>query len=130
MTSELTALGYAFLLQAVQFALMAVPLNLQMGPRATAGPRDQMAEPQGVPGRLYRAFNNHFEALILFTIAVVLVTLGDQSSPVTRSCAWTYLVARILYVPAYASGILYLRSAIWAVGFFATLVMVLAALIP
>ena len=80
-------------------------------------------------GRLQRAMNNHFEGLILFTLAVVVVTLGDQSTPVTQTCAWAYLAARILYIPAYAFGWRPWRSAIWFVGFTATLVMMLAALI-
>jgi uncharacterized MAPEG superfamily protein len=74
--------------------------------------------------------NNHFEALILFTIAVVVVTLGAQSTPFTAACAWIYLVARVLYVPAYAFGWVPWRSLIWFVGFAATLAMILAALIP
>ena len=73
--------------------------------------------------------NNHFEGLILFTIAVVVVTLGEQSSAYTQTCAWVYLGARILYVPAYASGIMYLRSIIWFVGFLATTAMIAAALV-
>ena len=128
MTPELTVLALASLLQYVQFVLMAVPLNIQLGPDKTAGPRDEALEPKGVPGRLYRAMNNHFEALILFTIAVVVVTLGGQSTDFTANCAWTYLAARVLYIPAYASGAPYVRSLVWAVGFFATLAMLIAAL--
>ncbi|NCU21433.1 MAPEG family protein, partial [Candidatus Falkowbacteria bacterium] len=44
-------------------------------------------------------------------------------------CAFTYLGARILYVPAYAYGWTPWRSVIWAVGFFATVAMLIAALI-
>ena len=72
--------------------------------------------------------NNHFEGLILFTIAVVLVVLGDASTAMTENAAWTYLIARILYVPAYAAGIFMIRSVVFAVGFTATLVMIVAAL--
>ena len=74
-------------------------------------------------GRLKRAFDNHFDGLILFTIAVVVVVLGNASSTTTETCAWIYLAARILYVPAYASGIFLVRSLIWSVGFGATFVM-------
>ena len=128
MAIELQVLGYAALLQYVQFVLMAVPVNLQMGVSYTAGPRDEQRQPSGVPGRLHRAMNNHFEALLLFAIAVLLVVLGDASSSLTRYAAWTYLVARIVYIPAYAAGIFLLRSLIFGVGFTATLVMLLAAL--
>ena len=129
MPTELTVLALAGLLQVGQFGLMAVPLNLQLGTRYTAGPRDVPPEMSGVAARMFRAFNNHFEALILFSIAVVVVTLGEQSTGVTRACAWIYLVARIAYIPAYASGIHYVRSLVWFAGFLATAVMLLAALV-
>lgn len=128
MPPELTVLALAGLLQVLQFFLMAVPVNLQLGPRYTGGPRDEARPVTGMAGRLSRAMDNHFEALILFTIAVVVVTLGARNSPFTATCAWTYLGSRILYVPAYASGIPLLRSVVWAVGFFATGAMLIAAL--
>ena len=129
MSTELTVLALAGLLQVVQFVLMAVPANIQLGPEVTAGPRDDGPVVRGMAGRLHRAMNNHFEGLILFTIAVVVVTLGGQATPFTGVCAWAYLIARVLYVPAYASGIMYLRSAIWSVGFLATTLMLIAALV-
>ena len=131
MTPELTALTLAALLQTVQFLLYATPANLELGTKYTSGPRDTpLPHPLSVTtARLQRAMNNHFEGLILFTIAVVVVTLGNQASPVTVACGWTYLAARILYVPAYALGLSPWRSAIWGVGFFATVIMLVAALI-
>lgn len=129
MTPELTVLALAGLLQVVQFFLMAIPVNLQLGPEKTTGPRDTPLEVTGVAGRLKRALDNHFEGLILFTIAVVVVTLGDKADGVTAACAWVYLVARILYVPAYASAIPYLRTLIWVFGFGATALMLLWAVI-
>lgn len=136
MTQELTALALAGLLQVVQYVLMSVPANLELGPGKTLGPRDpdRLSKPlieQVSPrtGRLFRALNNHFEGLILFTLAVVVVTLSGQSSGFTAACAWTYLIARILYVPAYAFGLVPWRSLIWMVGFGATTLMLLAALI-
>ena len=136
MTPELTALALAGLLQVVQFMLMSIPANLELGPGKTLGPRDpdRLGKPlieQVSPrtGRLFRALNNHFEGLILFTLAVVVVTLSGQSSDLTAACAWTYLIARVLYVPAYAFGLVPWRSLIWMVGFSATTLMLLAALL-
>ena len=136
MTPELTALALAGLLQVVQFALMSIPANLELGPGKTLGPRDpdRLGRPlveQVSPrtGRLFRALDNHFEGLILFTLAVVVVTLSGQSSGFTAACGWTYLIARVLYVPAYAFGLVPWRSLIWMVGFSATTLMLLAALV-
>lgn len=130
MTPELTALALAGLLQAVQFVVFAVPANLELGTTYTSGPRDTPPKRQLSPvtARLQRAMANHFEGLVLFTLAVVVVTLGNQSSGVTQACGWAYLAARILYIPAYALGWRPWRSAIWAVGFFATVAMLVAAL--
>jgi uncharacterized MAPEG superfamily protein len=131
MTPELTALALAGLLQAVQFILFAVPANRDLGVGYTSSARDKPPSRQlsAVTARLQRALNNHFEGLILFTLAVVVVTLGDQSTPTTQYAAYTYLAARILYIPAYAFGWRPWRSVIWGVGFFATLTMIVAALI-
>ena len=129
MTPELTALALAALLQVVQYVLMAVPANMQLGPKVTAGPRDRPIELKGAAGRLHRALNNHFEGLILFTIAVVVVTLGGQATGYTAACAWIYLGARVLYIPAYAFGWAPWRSVIWAAGFFATVAMLASALV-
>jgi uncharacterized MAPEG superfamily protein len=131
MTPELTALTLAALLQMVQFILYALPANLELGTRYTGGSRDF---PPDKPlskrtSRLGRALTNHFEGLILFGIAVTVITVSGQSTAFTAACAWTYLAARILYIPAYAFGLNPWRSAIWGVGWAATLAMLIAALI-
>lgn len=132
MTSELTALALAGLLQVAQYVLMSVPANLELGLGKTLGPRDDTDLREALSprtARLYRALDNHFEALILFTLAVVVVTLSGQSTWFTATCAWVYLVARLAYVPAYAFGLVPWRSVVWVVGFLATIAMILAALI-
>ena len=136
MPPELTALALAGLLQVVQYVLMSVPANLELGPGKTLGPRDpdRLGKPlieQVSPrtGRLFRALNNHFEGLILFTLAVVVVTLSGQSTALTAACGWVYLAARILYVPAYAFGLTPWRSLIWAAGFLATVLMLVSTLV-
>lgn len=129
MPIELQALGWAVLLAALQLVAYAIPANRELGVRYTAGPRDETRELSVVPGRLRRAFFNHMEGLALFTAAVTLVVLGDASSGVTEGCAIAYIAARVLYVPAYASGAPFIRSAIWAVGFLATITMTVVALL-
>ncbi|WP_224825388.1 MAPEG family protein [Cognatishimia sp. MH4019] len=136
MTPELTVLALAGLLQMLQFVLMAVPANLELGPAKTGSPRDadRMEKPlmdqlSTRTARLYRALNNHFEALILFTLAVVVVTLSDSGTQFTAACAYAYLAARILYIPAYAFGWVPWRSLIFAVGWAASGLMIMAALL-
>ena len=135
MTPELTVLALAALLQGVQFTLMAIPANIELGVGKTASPRDssRLGKPMielvsDKTGRLIRAMNNHFEALILFTIAVVVITLGDKGTGLSAICAWTYLAARVLYIPAYYFGWSPWRSLIWFVGFLSTMLMIVSAL--
>ena len=131
MTPELTALALAGLLQALQFVVFAVPANLELTPAWTASPRDT-PPPRPLSkttARMQRALSNHFEGLILFTLAVVVVTLGQQASGFTAACAYTYLAARLAYVPAYVMGLSPWRSAIWGIGFLATIAMILSALV-
>jgi uncharacterized MAPEG superfamily protein len=131
MTPELTVLALAGLLQVVQYLAFAVPANLELGTGYTSSARDRppSRELSVRTGRLQRAMINHFEGLILFTLAVVVVTLGGQATGLTAACAWVYLAARILYVPAYWLGLRPWRSLIWVIGFAATVVMLLAALL-
>jgi uncharacterized MAPEG superfamily protein len=128
LTPELTALTLAALLQTLQFAAYSIAANRQVGAKTALGPRDNPVQLTGTAGRLQRALTNHFEGLILFAIACGVIALTDQSTPFTATCAWTYLAARVLYVPAYAYGLTPWRSVIWSVGFLATLLMLLAAL--
>lgn len=129
MPPEPTALALAGLLQGLQFAAFSVAANRQLGPHVAMGNRDTHVTLSGKAGRLQRALNNHFEGLVMFTLAVTVVTLGGQSSGFTAACAWIYLFARVLYIPAYVFGWVPWRSAIWAVGFSATMLMIIAALL-
>lgn len=129
MTSELTALALAALFQTVQIALAGWSMNRDVGVGYNAGPRDTTPELSPLTGRLRRAVANHFEALALFTIAVVVVTLSGRASGLTAACAWIYLAARILYVPAYAFGWTPWRSVIFGVGAAATMAMLFVALL-
>ena len=136
MTPELTVLTLAGLLQGLQFVIMAIPVNLELGPGKTMSPRDPgrlgqpMMEQVSVrTGRLVRALANHFEALILFTLAVVVLTLADKATGFSAICAWVYLAARVAYVPAYYFGLVPWRSLIWMIGFSATMLMLLSVVI-
>lgn len=135
MTTELTVLTLAALLQVIQFALMAIPANIELGRGKTMSPRDPsklgkpIEEQMSIrTGRLKCAMDNHFEGLILFTIACIIITISGQSNALTGSLAIIYLIARVLYIPAYAFGLTPWRSYIWFAGFLATTFMFIAAL--
>ncbi len=129
MTPELTALTLAALLQVAQMILYSILGNLQVDTRTALGPRDEPIRLTGYTGRAHRAMNNHFEGLLLFAIACLVLTFADKATEITSLCATAYLVARVLYVPAYLFGLSPWRSVIWLVGFLATATMLIVALL-
>lgn len=129
MTPELTALALAALLQVAQFVAYSIAANLQVGPKTAMSPRDTPIQLTGTAGRLQRAMNNHFEALILFGIAVMVITFSSQNDETTTLACLAFLGARVLYVPAYVFGLTPWRSLIWLLGFAATLYLLIAALL-
>ena len=73
--------------------------------------------PEGIiTGRLRRAQANLFETLPLFAIAILIAHAGGKEGELTYYGAWTYLIARLVYVPLYAAGIPYIRSMAWMVS--------------
>lgn len=128
MSYELKALAIAGLIWVINFVLVAVPANRQMGKKYLWGPRDEQRQPTGTTARLMRSLGNYNEGLLLFAVAVVVVTLGNASGALTQYCAGIFLAARVLYIPAYAFGWMPWRSLIWFAGLVATTLMLLAAL--
>lgn len=129
MTPELAALACAVLVQCLALAAAGARMNRELGPRYNAGPRDEAPAVSPLLGRLRRAAANGFEGLAMFTPAVLVVAVSGQSSAVTAWAGWAYVLARLLYIPAYALGLAPWRSVIWGIGFLATLTMIAAALL-
>lgn len=130
MTPELTMLTLAALLQVLIFMAYSVTAQRQVGSKYAASPRDEPRELTGKAGRWQRTMNNHFEGLILFAIATLVVTFADKASETTALASLVFLVARILYVPAYVLGWAPWRSLIWFVGLLATVFILIKAIWP
>ena len=80
------------------------------------GNRDKQPEMSIVAARLDRAKNNMLEALPLFLpLALLALVKGGDTSKVAHAAS-VFLIARVVYVPAYVSGIPMLRSLVWLVG--------------
>ncbi len=91
--------------------------------RGIVGSRDHLPEMSVIAGRLERAKNNMMESLPIF-LALGLLALhkGGDESGVTRA-ALVFLIARVVYVPAYVSGVPLLRSLVWLTGVAGLLMM-------
>lgn len=90
------------------------------------GSRDAQPPLSTAGTRAERALNNMYEALPVFmTIALLLVFRGVNDGLALQG-AWIFLISRILYVPAYLSGVFGIRSAIWVVSWLGLVMMIVA----
>jgi uncharacterized MAPEG superfamily protein len=112
----------------VQISIAAAGSVGQRGLVWAAGSRDGQAKPlTGVVARLDRARSNFLETFPLFLAAVIAAYVLQRHDGMTVLGAQLYFWARLIYVPAYAAGIPYLRTLVWAVSIVG-IVLVLAAL--
>lgn len=129
MTTELAALGVAVLFQMVLGILATVAIGQVAGTDWLLSSRHKAADlGSTAAGRLARARDNGFEALILFTAAVALVSLSAASNDLTIKAAWTFVLARVIYTICYALDLVPWRTLVWFVGALAVLAMVVIAL--
>ena len=127
MTTELRLLGVAVLLGLVHLVWGAVAARGQQGLKWAAGPRDQARPVSGQAARLDRAFANFRETFPLFAAALLAAHVADRTGALTLWGAWIYVVARAVYIPAYAFPVGMLRTLVWFVAM-AGLLLVVAAL--
>lgn len=128
MSSELSILalfGIIVLLLAVVQVFAAVA---QHGLMALAGPRDNLPEITGVPGRLLRCMNNSVVALATFAPAVLLLHTTAGLTASTLLACQIFLIMRVIYIPLYAMGIPLLRTGVFVVATFANLYLYALAL--
>ena len=129
MTIEMTLLAWSLVLALVQVLLPAQLRTLETGTSYNAGPRDEPGPPVGrITGRLQRAQKNLFETLPLFGIAVLLAHVAGREGALTYWGAWLYLLGRVVYVPLYAAGVPYVRSAVWTVSTVGLILVLIAVL--
>lgn len=79
-------------------------------------------------GRMAHALRNMFEALPVFLPLALLAEMRGIEDGWALTGAMVFFFARLVYVPAYGSGIVLARSAAWTVGL-AGLVMMLIGIL-
>ena len=111
MTYELWILVWAVVLGLVQVMLPPVFAMSRKGyAQWNAGPRDTEFDVGPIAGRLNRAFANFKETFVFFAVIVVALAFSGKSSDLSHWGALTYLIARIIYIPLYAFGVVGIRS--------------------
>ena len=92
------------------------------------GNRDNLPEATPLSGRAERAARNTLENFALFSAIALAAHVSGLTSPRIANGAEIFFWARVLYVPVYYAGIIYLRTAIWVVSIYG-LAMMLSALL-
>jgi uncharacterized MAPEG superfamily protein len=91
------------------------------------GARDGTPEPVSpVAARLNRASANFLETFPLFAAAVLAVLAAGTASERTALGVQLYFWARVLYLPAYAAGVPFVRTIVWAVSIVGLVFVVMA----
>jgi uncharacterized MAPEG superfamily protein len=117
MTIELDVLAWGCLLALLHiFAAVRVKTR-QYGSKWNVGARDEeLPAPQPIVGRLARAQVNFYETFPLYAAAALIVSLAHLNTRWTAIGALLWIGARLVYLPLYAAGVPYLRTAAWAVS--------------
>ena len=127
MGTELEMLLWATVLGLVQLAIAASLNTGQRGLMWGAGARDGEAPPvSAVAARVDRAFKNFLETFGFFAVGVLLLHATGKANAQSAMGAQLYFWARVVYMPAYATGIPFLRTIVWA----AALVGIVLVLLP
>jgi uncharacterized MAPEG superfamily protein len=125
--SELTCLVLSVVLWLVHILVQAVVGNAVMPSGYLATSRDKPAEARGVSyGRSCRALGNYLENFTAFVAVALVATQRTGGAGAVGATIW--ILARIVYLPIYVFGIIYVRSALWVISIVG-LVMMLGRLI-
>jgi uncharacterized MAPEG superfamily protein len=128
MTGDLWALVAALALATAQLTIASVLTLRQLGGAWVAGSRDTPREVVGLSGRFVRAHRNLLEILPQFVAALFVVHAANAVGQLALIGAWTFVIARLLYVPAYAFAPSGVRPVCW-VAAWVGIVVILADLI-
>jgi uncharacterized MAPEG superfamily protein len=127
--SELTCLELSVVLWLVHVLVQASFGNAQMSSRYLLSSRDEPAEAGGVLyGRSCRALGNYLENFTPFVVVALALIATQRTGGAGAIGATIWILARIVYLPIYVFGIIYVRTLVWGISIIG-LVMMLGRLI-
>jgi uncharacterized MAPEG superfamily protein len=123
MTLELWMLLASAMLALFHPLIYGPGLIQQFGAEAMAGAREGLPEATGWAGRGLRAHRNLTENLLPFAVVVLVADAADVSNTITRIGAVVFLVMRVAYLGCYLGNVSYVRSFVFHLGSFGTLMV-------
>jgi uncharacterized MAPEG superfamily protein len=119
MTESLTLVIYMAIITWVTIfaaSLMRVKGWTFAGTKLALGNRDVLPDASPMAGRADRTARNTLENFILFAVIALVVHVAGAQSPRVDMGAEVFFWSRILFIPVYYAGIVYLRTVVWVVS--------------
>ena len=127
--SELACLELSVVLWLVHVLVQATFGNTQLPSRYLLSSRDEPAKARGVLyGRACRALANYLENFTPFVAVALALMVTQRTGGAGAIGATIWILARVVYLPIYVSGIIYVRTIVWVISIIG-LVMMLGRLI-
>ncbi len=118
------------LLVLLHVGVQGLALKTAAGTAWSVGPRDTPATLAPLHGRLRRALDNLLESAPVFVALAVVAHLADRVGPPVAAGIALFLAGRLAFLPAYASGVPWLRTVFWYVAGIGLLLMFIGVLWP
>ncbi|MCJ8324656.1 MAG: MAPEG family protein [Rhizobiales bacterium] len=93
------------------------------------GAHDKPAKSSVIDARLSRAAENMKESMPIFLALALLAEMNGISSGLAVQGAMVFVLARLVYIPAYVSAVFGLRSLVWTIAM-GGMVMMLVGIWP
>jgi uncharacterized MAPEG superfamily protein len=122
--SELTCLELSVALWVVHVLVQAGAGNAELPSGYLFTSRDKAATARGLLfGRATRALGNYVENLTPFVALALALILTQRSGGGGALGATIWILARIVYIPIYLLGVVYVRTAVYAISIVGLLMM-------
>lgn len=123
-STEIWVLGWSAVLLLVQMIIQASAAG-DLGPAYLFSPRDEKRESKSVlAGRLDRALKNLLETYPAFIALVVALVVTGKTGGIAATGAIIWIVARVIYVGLYATGIPVARTLAWFASIIGLVLMI------
>jgi uncharacterized MAPEG superfamily protein len=122
--SELTCLELSVALWLVHVLVQATVGNVELPFGYLFTSRDKPAAASSLLfGRATRALANYVENLTPFVAVVLALTVTQRTGGAGAVGATIWILARIVYLPIYVFGIIYVRTLVWGISIFGLVMM-------
>jgi uncharacterized MAPEG superfamily protein len=94
------------------------------GTMIALGNRDNLPEATPLAGRAERTARNTAENFMFFAVIALVAHVAGRTSARLDTGAELFFWSRLVFIPVYYVGIIYLRTAVWIVGIVGLAMMV------